>query len=123
MLHSLRKNKKLRCKEENLFLEKTFFTSICFIYYFCLTLAIIFGLCGNNRNDIFYQIQEYIFNAYIVIIYFINFFLSLEMYITYKNPFHYFLIIFEQKSMKIYEFVLNHHIYQTLMLNFQLYLF
>ena len=106
MLHSLRKNKKLRCKEENLFLEKTFMTGICFIYYFFLTLAIIFGLCENNRNDIFYQIEEYIFNIYIVIIYFINFYISLEMYFTYKNPFHYFLIIFDQKSMKIYEFLL-----------------
>lgn len=106
MLHSLRKNKKLRCKEENLFLEKTFLTGVCFIYYFCLTLAIIFGLCINNRKDIFYQIQEYIFNAYIVIIYFINFYISLEMYVTYKNPFHYFLIIFDQKSLKIYEFLL-----------------
>ena len=106
MFHSLRKNKKLRSKEEDLFLEKAFLTGICFIYYFCLTLAIIFGLCDNSRNDIFYQIQEYIFNAYIIIIYFINFFISLEIYFTYKNPFHYFLIIFEQKSMKIYEFIL-----------------
>ena len=106
MLHSLRKNKKLRCKEEILFIEKTFLTGICFIYYFCLTLAIIFGLCDNSRNDIFYQIQEYIFNAYIVIIYLINFYISLEMYVTYKNPFHYFLTIFNQKTMKIYEFLL-----------------
>ena len=106
MFHSLRKNKKLRSKEEDLFLEKAFLNGICFIYYFCLTLAIIFGLCDNSRNDIFYQIQEYIFNAYIIIIYFINFFISLEIYFTYKNPFHYFLIIFEQKSMKIYEFIL-----------------
>ena len=106
MFHSLRKNKKLRCKEENLFIEKTFITGICFIYYFCLTMAIIFGLCDNSRKEIFYQIQEYIFNAYIIIIYFINFYISLEMYITYKNPFHYFLLIFEQKSKKIYEFIL-----------------
>ena len=105
MFHSLRK-KKNRSKEENIILEKTFLTGICFLYYLCLILTIIIEIFKNERKNIFYQIQEYIFNVYIFVIYLMHCFISLEMFYTYKSPIYYFLYIFGQKSRKIYEFIL-----------------
>ena len=107
MFHALLSRKKFRSKEENLFLEKTFFTGILFLYHICLSFAMAIELCENDRNkNKYYQIQEYFFNVYIVIVYLFNFFMSLEMIFTYKNPIHYFLIIFNQKSRKIYEIII-----------------
>ena len=106
MFQALSKYKKLRSKEENLFLEKTLFTAICFSYFLLLSVFMILGVCKNDRSFILYQIQEYIFNTYILSIYIINFFISFEMYCTYKNPIHYYLIIFNKKSRKIYEIIL-----------------
>ena len=105
MFHALQKYKKIRSKEEDLFLEKKIFTVICFTYYLFLCIFMILDICKNDRANIFYQIQEYIFNVYIILIYFINFFVSLEMFFTYKNPIHYYLIIFNRKSRKIYEII------------------
>ena len=98
--------KKCRSKEENLFLVKAFFSSICFFYYIVLTVLIFIDICENNRNNIFFQIQEYIFNVYIIIVYLINLFISLEMFFTYQNPIYYYLIIFNIKTRKIYELIL-----------------
>ena len=106
MFQALSKYKKLRSKEENLFLEKTLFTAICFSYFLLLSVFMILGVCKNDRSVILYQIQEYIFNTYILSIYIINCFISFEMYCTYKNPIHYYLIIFNKKSRKIYEIIL-----------------
>ena len=106
MFHALKKYKKNRSKEEYLFLEKTFFTLIVFIHYIVLSFFIIFELFENDRNKIYYQIEEYLFNVYIVLLYLINLFMSLEIYYTYTNPFYYYLIILNQKSRKIYELIL-----------------
>jgi len=106
MFHALNKYKKLRSKEENLFLEKTLFTAICFTYFLLLSVFMILGVVSNDRSGIIYQIQEYLFNTYILSIYIINFFISFEMYCTYKNPIHYYLIIFNKKSRKVYEIIL-----------------
>ena len=106
MFHALSKYKKLRSKEENLFLEKTLSTVICFSYFLFLSVFMILGVISNDRSGILYQIQEYIFNTYIISIYIINFFIVYEMYCTYKNPIHYYLIIFNKKSRKIYEIIL-----------------
>ena len=106
MFHALSKYKKLRSKEENLFLEKTLSTVICFSYFLFLSVFMILGVISNDRSGILYQIQEYLFNTYIISIYIINFFIVYEMYCTYKNPIHYYLIIFNKKSRKIYEIIL-----------------
>ena len=106
MFYALFANKKIRNKEDNLFLYKTLSTSIIFSFYIFLFLAIIFELCENNREFILYQIMEYLFNVYIISIYTINLFCTLEMYYSYKNPIHFFLIIFDKKSRKIYEIII-----------------
>ena len=106
LFHAMSKYKKLRSKEENLFLEKTLFTAICFSYFLLLSVFMILGVLKNDRSAILYQIQEYLFNIYILSIYIINCFISFEMYCTYKNPIHYYLIIFNKKSRKIYEIIL-----------------
>ena len=102
MFHAVQKYKKIRSKEENLFLGKTLFTIICFSFYlfFCIFLAL--EICPNDRSNYFYQVLEYIFNIYVILIYSINLFMSFEMFFTYKNPIHYYLIIFNKKSNKIY---------------------
>ena len=117
MFHALKKFKDIRSKEENLFLEKTISTCICFTYYIFLSLFIVLEICPNNRTNIFYKIQEHIFNIYILIIYFINLFMSLEMFFTYKNPIHYYLIIFNKKSRKIYEIIILIFIVSSLAIN------
>ena len=106
MFSSLYNYKKIRSKEENLFLEKKLFNAICFTYYMILYIFIALDICSNSRNSILYQIQEYLYNIYIVAIYLINLFMSIEMFFTYKNPIYYYLIIFNKKSRKIYEFII-----------------
>ena len=106
MFQSIHKNKKLSSKDEDLFLEKTLLSSICFSYYLLLCLVMVLEIIKNTRSAIIYQIQEYLYNVYILSIYIINFFTSLELFFTYKSPIHYFLIIFHKKSRKIYEIIL-----------------
>ena len=106
MFQALHKYKKIRSKEEDLFLEKTLVTTICFGSYLFLCLIMVLDICPNKRIAIPYQVQEYIYNVYIIALYIINFYINLEMFFTYKNPIHYYLIIFNKKSRKIYELVL-----------------
>jgi len=106
MFYSLITYKKIRNKEENLFLYKTLCTVICFSFYIILFIAIVFEFGENDRDNILYKIQEYIFNIYIIGIYAINLFSSIEIYYTYKHPIHYFILIFGKKSRKIYEIII-----------------
>ena len=106
MFYSLITHKKIRNKEENLFLYKTLCTVICFSFYIILFISIVFEFCENDRENILYKIQEYLFNIYIIIIYAINLFSSIEIYYIYKHPIHYFMLIFGKKSRKIYEFII-----------------
>ena len=106
MFYTLLKYKQIRNKEETLFLYKTLATVICFSFYFILFLAFFVDSNANNREFILYKIQEYLFNAYIIIVYAINLFSSIEMYYTYKKPMHYFLIIFGKKNRTIYEIII-----------------
>ena len=99
--YSLIKYKKIRTKEDNLFLYKALSTVICFSCYIILFIALVLSFIENDRDGILYKIQEYIFNGYILVIYTTNFFSSIEMYYTYKTPIHYFSIIFRKKSRKI----------------------
>ena len=118
VFYELIRMKKIRSKEENLYVEKTFLTSICFFYFICLTVFIVMEFCENNRNNTLFQIQEYIFNVYIVIVYLLNLFISLEMYYTYKNPIYYFLSIFNQNSRKIYQIIIIFFIISIIAFNF-----
>ena len=70
--------KKIRNKEETLFLYKSLSTVICFSFYIILFLAILIDLCENDREFILYKIQEYLFNTYIIIVYAINLFSKLQ---------------------------------------------
>ena len=106
MLYAVKKYKKIRSEEENLFIFKSSLTCICFTYYCFLSIMIVLDICPNNRDKLLYQIQEYIFNIYIALIYAINLFISIEMFFTYKSPIHYYLVIFKKKSRKIYEIIL-----------------
>ena len=117
MFYALKKFKELRSKEENLFLEKTLFTCICFTYYIFLSIFIVLEILENDRDFIIYKIQEYLFNIYILSIYLINLFMSLELFFTYKNPIHYYLIIFNKKSRKIYEIIILAFIVIFLVIN------
>ena len=81
MFKSLNTYKKIRSKEDNLFLQKTLFNSICFTYYMILFLIIVLVELPNDRNTIMYQIQEYLYNIYIVAIYLINLFMSFDIFI------------------------------------------
>ena len=106
MFHAIQKYKNIRSKEEYLFLGKTLFTVICFTFYIFLCIFLVLEICPNDRSNYFYQGQEYIFNIYLILIYSINLFMSLEMYFTYQNPIHFYLIIFNKKTNKIYNIFL-----------------
>ena len=106
MFYALLTNKKIRNKEDNLFLYKSLSTTIAFSFYIILFIAVEFELCENDREIILYKIQEYIFNIYIIFIYAINFFSCLEMYYTYKNPIHFFLTIFNKKLRWVHEIII-----------------
>ena len=75
--YSLIKYKKIRTKEDNLFLYKALSTVICFSCYLILVIALILSFIENDRDGILYKIQEYIFNGYILVIYTTNFFSSI----------------------------------------------
>ena len=102
MFHAVQKYKNIRSREENLFLGKTLFTIICFTFYIFLCIFLVLEICPNDRSNYFYQVQEYIFNIYLIILYSINLFMSFEMFFTYQNPIHYYLIIFNRKTNKAY---------------------
>ena len=106
MFQVMKKYKAIRSEEENLFLIKSCSTSICFTYFCFMLILIVLDICPNDRTKPIYLIQEYLFNVYIVLIYAINLFISLEMFFTYKNPIHYYLVILKKKSRKLYEIIL-----------------
>ena len=88
--------KKLRTKEDELFLQKTMMTFI----FFCIDIIIgvlkIVKVLGNN--NVINKIVTFIFNIYIIAIIFYNFFLCLELSFTFSNPIHFFNRIFKQKK-------------------------
>lgn len=92
----INKIKKLKTKEDELFLQKIFITFILFCIDILISLLKLFKvLKGGN---IICLIETFIFNAYIIAIIFYNFFLCLEIKYTYSNPIHYFNRLFKQKK-------------------------
>ena len=90
----INKYKKLKTKEDQLFLQKSIITAIFFLIEIIVGFIkiLILGL------SILTIIQAFIYNIYIMAIIFYNFFLSLEIYRTYTNPVHLFNCLFKQKK-------------------------
>ena len=91
----INKYKKLKTKEDQLFLQKNLITMIFF------AIDIIFGflrILNVGLPDILIIIVTFIFNIYIISILLYNLFLSLELYFTYSNPVHLFTRLFKQKN-------------------------
>ena len=94
------KYKKLKVKEDQLFLQKTLITNI----FFCL--FILFNIIGFFSKDIkkyIYIASNYLFNIFVIVILLYNLMMSLEIYNTFKNPVHYFNRLFKQNK---YNYVL-----------------
>ena len=100
----INKYKKMKSKEDQLFVQKTLLSSIFFISIVILNILFIFEFV---EAKILYLIELFFFNAYIISIVFYNFFLSYELYYTFMNPVHYFNRLFKQKKYNyIPEFVI-----------------
>ena len=96
IFHPINRYKKLKSKEEQLFVQKTLITTLFFISI--LIINLLFILKNINDTEIFYLIEVFFFNIYILLIVLYNFFLSLELYYTYSNPVHYFNKLLKQNK-------------------------
>ena len=96
IFHPINRYKKVKSKEEQLFVQKTLITTLFFISI--LITSVLFILKIINDTNIFFLIEVLAFNVYIIIIILYNFFLSLEIYYTYTNPVHYFNRLFKQNK-------------------------
>ena len=90
----INKYKKLKTKEDQLFLQKSIITTIFFL------IEIIVGILKLviSNLPILTIIQAFIYNIYINAIIFYNFFLCIEIYRTYTNPVHLFNRLFKQRK-------------------------
>ena len=93
----INKKKQLKTKEDELFLQKNIITLIVFSIDIIIGILKILKLIEDGKN-IFCKIGIFIFNIYIILIVFYNFFLCLEIYYTYSNPIHLFNRLFKQKK-------------------------
>ena len=98
------KYKKLKVKEDQLFLQKTLITNI----FFCL--FILFNIIGFFSKDIkkyIYIASNYLFNIFVIVILLYNLMMSLEIYNTFKNPVHYLNRLFKQNKYNyVQEFII-----------------
>ena len=93
----INKKKQLKTKEDELFLKKNIITLIVFSIDIIIGILKILKIIEDGKN-IFCKIGIFIFNIYIILIVFYNFFLCLEIYYTYSNPIHLFNRLFKQKN-------------------------
>ena len=93
----INKKKKLKSKEDELFLQKNIITLIIFSIDIIIGVLKLVKLIEDGKNVIC-KIGIFIFNIYIIFIVFYNFFLCLEIYYTFSNPIHLFNRIFKQKK-------------------------
>lgn len=97
------KYKKLKVKEDQLFLQKTLITNI----FFCL--FILFNIIGFSKDikKYIYIASNYLFNIFVIVILLYNLMMSLEIYNTFKNPVHYFNRLFKQNKYNyVQEFII-----------------
>ena len=100
----INKKKQLKTKEDELFLQKNIITFITFSIDIIIGALKMIKLIEDGKNVIC-KIGIFIFNIYIILMVFYNFFLCLELYYTYSNPIHLFNRLFKQKRYNyIHEF-------------------
>ena len=100
----INKKKKLKTKEDQLFLQKTLFTTI-----FCAFIILAYILFIFNAYDAtkIYLMELFFFNFYVFAIVLYNLYLSFELYSTYVNPVHFFNRLFKQQKYNyIPEFII-----------------
>ena len=95
IFHPINKYKKIKSKEEQLFLQKILLSSIFFILVIVISIFFVFEFMDSKTLFVF---ELLVFNAYIISIVLYNFFLSYELYFTFMNPVHYFNRLFKQKK-------------------------
>ena len=104
IFHPMNKYKKIKSKEEQLFLQKTLLSSVFFISLLLISILFLFEFVDSKT---LYLIELFFFNVYIIAIVLYNFFLSYELYYTFINPVHYFNRLFKQQKYNyIPEFII-----------------
>ena len=93
----INKKRKLKTKEDELFLQKNIITLVIFFIDIIIGVLKIVKLIEDGKN-IICKIGIFIFNIYIILIVFYNYFLCLEIYFTYSNQIHLFNRLFKQKK-------------------------
>ena len=96
----LNKYKIFKVKEEQLLLQKTLITTIFFSLFLLFNLI---SFISPDLNKQFYLASNFLFNVFMIIIISYNFFMTLEIYNTYKNPVHYFNRLFRQYKFNYWE--------------------
>ena len=94
LFHPINKFKRFKVKEEQLFLQKTIITTI---FFFIFLLLNIISLFSDNLKQFSYLINNFLFNAFVVLIIVYNLLMTIELYLTYNNPVHYFNRLYRQK--------------------------
>ncbi len=95
IFHPNNRYKKIKSKEDQLFLQKTLLTTIYFLSILVLSILNLLNIISSSY-DLFF-IELFCFNVYIIDLVLYNFFLVYELYSTFDNPTHYFDTIFRQK--------------------------
>ena len=95
IFHPINRYKKLKTKEEQLFVQKTLISILFFIFILIINIMVILTIV--SENDYLYKIELFSFNIYIIIISFYNLFISLELYSTYTNPVYFFNRLLKQQ--------------------------
>ena len=96
IFHPINSYKKLKTKEEQLFLQKTLLTTIFFILI--LVLDVIYIVFNEEKQHNIFITQVFIFNFYIISLVNYNYYLSYELFSTYSNPVHFFNRLFKQEK-------------------------
>ena len=105
IFHPNNKYKKLKSKEDQLFLQKTLLTTIFFAT--TLLISVLDLLSFISDTIILFLVELFLFNVYVIDILLYNYFLAYELYSTYVNPVHYFNRIFKQKKYNyLYEIII-----------------
>ncbi len=96
--------KLVKSKEDQLILQKLFLFIFCFSIEVAVSLLNAIGVTQDFQGYVF-QVQQYIFNIIVVLIFLYNFYICIEMHLIYSCPIHYFVTLFKQKSANyLYEF-------------------
>ena len=91
----INKKKKLKTKEDQLFLQKTLLTTILCAFIILAYILFIFNAYDATK---IYLMELFFFNFYVFAIVLYNLYLSFELYSTYVNPVHFFNRLFKQQK-------------------------